>query len=176
MYAAPTARTQFTSLGLGNAAQTQLVENHRGYVEILLHLIEKGKVLDQVIRWRIAQNPDLNSNIAQWSNTNFLNLKTTLKNCMSYIRYFQITGEDVMYKQYPYQQIFESNLWKDIMSKLAAPNRAVTSIILPSRIISNTVLPSRNSAVLSGNNTSATSSETNTINLNLSAQRKHNEI
>ncbi|RIB05344.1 hypothetical protein C2G38_2253863 [Gigaspora rosea] len=65
--------------------------------------MDEGKIWNQVIRWGIAQNPDLDSNITQWSNTNFLTLKTTLKNY--------------------------------IMSKLAAPNRAVNSIILPPRIM-----------------------------------------
>ncbi|RIB05343.1 hypothetical protein C2G38_2219862 [Gigaspora rosea] len=37
--------------------------------------MDEGKIWDQVIRWGIAQNPDLDSNITQWSNTNFLTLK-----------------------------------------------------------------------------------------------------
>lgn len=52
--------------------------------------MEEGKVWDQVIKWGIAQNPNLDSNPTQWSNAKFTILKTTLKNCLPHIRYFQI--------------------------------------------------------------------------------------
>ncbi|RIB24037.1 hypothetical protein C2G38_2169644 [Gigaspora rosea] len=106
--------------------------------------MDEARIWDQVIRWGIAQNSDLDSNPAQWSNEEFLTLKATLKNCLPHIRFFQITSEDVLDKLSPYQHIFEPNLWKDIMTKVLAPNRAVTSTILPPRIISDTILPPRN--------------------------------
>lgn len=114
--------------------------------------MNEGEIWDQVIRWGIAQNPDFDPNPAQWSNEKFLTLTTTLKKCLPLIRYFQITGEDVMDKLYPYHQIFEPNLWKDIVSKLAAPNRTITTTILP-RVISDTVLLSRDITSSSENST-----------------------
>ncbi|RIB30214.1 hypothetical protein C2G38_2027033 [Gigaspora rosea] len=120
--------------------------------------INEGKLWNQVIRWGIAQNSDLDTNPAQWSNAKFSTLKATLKNCLPHIRYFQISGEDVIDKLYPYQQMFEPTLWKDIMAKMVAPNRAIASTILPPRIISNTVLPPRNTETSSETNIFTTSS------------------
>ncbi|RIB01005.1 hypothetical protein C2G38_1059327 [Gigaspora rosea] len=130
----------FDSEEFGNLSEKALVS--------LLKLdnlqMDEGKIWDQVIKWGIAQNPGLGSNPAQWSDTKFLTLKTTLKNCLPYIRYFQIAGDDIIEKLYPYQRIIEPNLWKDLMTKSVAPNKAITSTILPPRIISNTALPPRN--------------------------------
>ncbi|RIB22760.1 hypothetical protein C2G38_2074657 [Gigaspora rosea] len=44
-----------------------------------------------------------------------------------------MSGEDIIVKVRPYQQILESNLWNDIISKNMAPNIAISSIILPDR-------------------------------------------
>ena len=97
--------------------------------------MDEGKIWDQVIKWGIAQNSNLNPNPTQWSDEDFLTLKTTLKNCLPHIRYFQIPNEDIMEKVLPYQRILEPNLWKDILSRSMTPNKPITSTILPPRNI-----------------------------------------
>ena len=47
--------------------------------------MDEDKIWDQIIRWEIAQNPDLDTNPAQWSDAKFLILKATLKNCLPHI-------------------------------------------------------------------------------------------
>ncbi|RIB22131.1 hypothetical protein C2G38_1028693 [Gigaspora rosea] len=105
--------------------------------------MEEVKIWNRVIEWGIAQNPDLPSNPEDWSHENFLALKTTLRKCLPLIRYFQMSGVDIIDNVQPYQQILEKNLWNDIVKKLAIPNRPVSSIILPPRIISTPTLPTR---------------------------------
>ncbi|RIB15731.1 hypothetical protein C2G38_2191746 [Gigaspora rosea] len=78
---------------------------------------------------------DLPFNITQWTNENFLALKTTLNNCIPLIRYFQISGKDLVTKVKPYKQILGPNLWEDITTKFMVPNESVSSIILPARKI-----------------------------------------
>ncbi|RIB22474.1 hypothetical protein C2G38_2173856 [Gigaspora rosea] len=97
--------------------------------------MEEGKIWNYVIKWGIAQNQGLPSDPEDWTLENFQALKTTLQNCLPLIRYFQISGNDIVDNVQPYQPILEKNLWKDIMKRIADPNRPISSIVLPPRII-----------------------------------------
>ncbi|RIB14835.1 hypothetical protein C2G38_2193960 [Gigaspora rosea] len=109
--------------------------------------MDEVKIWDYVIKWGIAQNPSLPSDLDQWSDEHFLALKNSLQNCLPLIRYFQISGEDVCYKIRPYRKILDPTLWDDIMLKLVIPNKAITitSHVLPPRTNLSTTLPSRDS-------------------------------
>ncbi|RIB05252.1 hypothetical protein C2G38_2047749 [Gigaspora rosea] len=54
--------------------------------------MEEVKIWNYIIKWGIAQNPDLSSDPEDWSNESFLALKSTLKNCLPLIRYFQMSA------------------------------------------------------------------------------------
>ncbi|RIB06398.1 hypothetical protein C2G38_2217219 [Gigaspora rosea] len=95
--------------------------------------MSEAKIWDLVIKWGIAQNPSLPPNQNQWSDLDFLILKTTLKNCLPLIRFFQFTGEEVLDKLRPYQKILDPNLWTDIMTRFMAPNKSISSVVLPPR-------------------------------------------
>ncbi|RHZ79240.1 hypothetical protein Glove_150g67 [Diversispora epigaea] len=45
-----------------------------------------------------AKNPTLPTNLTEWTSDNFLILKETLKKCLSHIRHFSISGDDVIQK------------------------------------------------------------------------------
>ncbi|RIB28890.1 hypothetical protein C2G38_2028210 [Gigaspora rosea] len=95
--------------------------------------MEEVKIWNHVIEWGIAKNPELPPNLENWTNENFLTLKTTLQNCLPHI------SNSVQ----QYQQIFEKSLWKDIIKKFMT-NQPISSKILPPRIILTPKLPSRN--------------------------------
>ncbi|RIB29941.1 hypothetical protein C2G38_2027318 [Gigaspora rosea] len=105
--------------------------------------MEEVKIWKYIIKLGIAQNPGLSTNPEDWSNENILSLKTTLKNCLPLIRYFQISGEDIYEHIQPYSKILEENLWKDLIKRHMAPNQPVSSVILPPRVILTTELPQR---------------------------------
>ncbi|RIB00213.1 hypothetical protein C2G38_2051810, partial [Gigaspora rosea] len=97
--------------------------------------MEEIKVWNYVIKWGVAQNPDLpSSGPENWTSENFLALKIKLQNCLPHIRYFQIPIDDIVDNIEPYQTILERNLWKDIMKRITNPNREISSIILPPRM------------------------------------------
>ncbi|RHZ46122.1 hypothetical protein Glove_633g6 [Diversispora epigaea] len=79
---------------------------------------------DYVIQWGRSKNPTLPANLNEWTSDNFITLKTTLKNCFPHVRYFNISSERVLEKLWPY-------LWLDINTKLLAPEKPISSIILP---------------------------------------------
>ncbi|RIB09361.1 hypothetical protein C2G38_2209118 [Gigaspora rosea] len=95
--------------------------------------IEESEIWDKVIQWGKANTPDLPSDIKQWTEKNFLDLKNTLGKCIPLIRYFQMPGEEIVAKVKPYRQILGLNLWDDISTRFMAPNAPITSTILPAR-------------------------------------------
>ncbi|RIB06378.1 hypothetical protein C2G38_2116230 [Gigaspora rosea] len=105
--------------------------------------LEEVKIWNYVIKWGIAQNLGLPSDLKDWTDENFLTLKNTLKNCLPFIRYFHIPGEDVYHHVQSYKQILEKTLWKNIKMRFMSPNHPVSSIIPPPRIILTPALPIR---------------------------------
>ncbi|RHZ66063.1 hypothetical protein Glove_309g18 [Diversispora epigaea] len=85
------------------------------------------------IKWGIAQNPSLPSNLEKWTKENFLTLKTTLQQCLPLIRYFHMTNIEIYDKIRPYKEILDKQLWEDIEQHVFVPDRPVKSIILPAR-------------------------------------------
>ncbi|RIB21379.1 hypothetical protein C2G38_1106650 [Gigaspora rosea] len=110
--------------------------------------LEEIKIWNYVIKWGIAQNPDLSSD-SKWTFENYQALKTILQNCLPFIRYFQISADDIYNHIYPYKQILEKTLWKDIKKRLASPNLDISSKILPPRIILTQNLPKRTANTIS---------------------------
>ncbi|RHZ86307.1 hypothetical protein Glove_52g175 [Diversispora epigaea] len=105
--------------------------------------VEEIKIWDYAIKWGIAQNPTLPTNLEEWSNENFKALKITLQRCLPLIRYFHISSENIWGKVKPYEKILEKQLWDDMIQRQMFPNKPVKSLVLPARIISNPELPTR---------------------------------
>ncbi|RHZ87601.1 hypothetical protein Glove_33g181 [Diversispora epigaea] len=105
--------------------------------------MKEVEIWDYVIKWGITQNPTLPKNLGDWTEENFLTLKTTLQQCLPHIRYFHIIHIEIYDKIRPYKKILDKQLWEDIKQHLAAPDRTIKSIILPARSVLNTELPPR---------------------------------
>ncbi|RIB03424.1 hypothetical protein C2G38_2225087 [Gigaspora rosea] len=106
--------------------------------------MEEVNIWNHIIEWGIAQNPGLPEDPEDWTHENFLILKTTLRNCLPFIRYFQMSGDNILNNVKPYHQILEKNVWNDILKKFMTPNQPISSKILPPRVILAQTLPTRN--------------------------------
>ncbi|RHZ72292.1 hypothetical protein Glove_243g50 [Diversispora epigaea] len=96
--------------------------------------MKESEIWDYTIKWGIAQNPTLPEKSEEWSKENFKTLKTTLQQCLPHIRYFHISGLDVINKIKPYKKILDKQLWNDLTEYLLVPDQPIKSIILPSRV------------------------------------------
>ncbi|RHZ70091.1 hypothetical protein Glove_275g70 [Diversispora epigaea] len=85
--------------------------------------LDEDKIWDYVIQW--GTNPD------EWTSDDFLALKTTLKNCLPHVRYFNMSSEKVLEKLWPYLQLFEPKLCATL------PTRTTPIPSIPSNIITN---------------------------------------
>ncbi|RHZ46821.1 hypothetical protein Glove_606g99 [Diversispora epigaea] len=95
--------------------------------------LDEIEIWNYLIQWGKTKNPNLPDNLIQWTNDDFLTLKNTVQKCLPYIRYFQITGDNIIKNIKPYQQILPSNLWDDLMQYFIAPHLPVSTNILPPR-------------------------------------------
>ncbi|RHZ86547.1 hypothetical protein Glove_50g114 [Diversispora epigaea] len=105
--------------------------------------MEEVKIWDYVVKWGIAQNSTLPTNLEEWSKENFLTLKITLQQCLPLIRYFHISNTEIIDKVNPYKMILDSQLWEDIVQHMAVPDRSVKSNVLSARSVLITKLPPR---------------------------------
>ncbi|RHZ70146.1 hypothetical protein Glove_275g69 [Diversispora epigaea] len=97
--------------------------------------LDEDKIWDYIIQWGKSKNPTLPANPDEWTSDDFKALKTTLKNCLPHVRYFNMSSEKVLEKLWPYLQLFEPKLWLEINTKLLAPEKPISSTILPPRKI-----------------------------------------
>ncbi|RIB09532.1 hypothetical protein C2G38_263185 [Gigaspora rosea] len=111
--------------------------------------MEEGRIWDHVIKWGIAQIPNLPSETKDWSRENCSTLKNTLQNCLPLIRYFQMSNEDIIDKVKPYKKILDKQLWEDILRKFLTPNRPITTTILPPRSPFSAVITKTQAAEIS---------------------------
>ncbi|RHZ51181.1 hypothetical protein Glove_482g45 [Diversispora epigaea] len=75
--------------------------------------VEETKIWDYVIKWGIAQNPTLPTNSEEWSNENFMTLKTTLQQCLPLIRYFHISVNESFSTIINKEHVAELSSWID---------------------------------------------------------------
>ncbi|GBB87040.1 hypothetical protein RclHR1_01350015 [Rhizophagus clarus] len=70
------------------------------------------QVWEHVLKWGIAQNPELPSVPINYSKEDFNTLKNRLQRCIPLIKFYNLTSEE-FYKVTPYKKILPKELYKD---------------------------------------------------------------
>ena len=88
----------------------------------LVALIQNGKfqmsavqVWEYVLKWGLAQNPELPSDPASFSKDDFNTLKKTLQQCIPFIRFYNLSSKEFLDKVLPYEEILPKELYKDLL-------------------------------------------------------------
>ncbi|RIA87323.1 hypothetical protein C1645_878100 [Glomus cerebriforme] len=68
------------------------------------------QVWEHVLKWGIAQNPELPSDSSSYSNDDFNSLKSTLQKCIPFIKFTKFTSKEFLNKVYPYKNIIPEEL------------------------------------------------------------------
>ncbi|RHZ44229.1 hypothetical protein Glove_750g50 [Diversispora epigaea] len=105
--------------------------------------MKESEIWDYLVKWGTARNPILPEKLEEWSDKNFMTLKTTVQQCLPLIRYFHIPDSDVKDKVKPYNKILDKQLWNDLENHFKLPDQPVKSIILPPRLVLTQELPAR---------------------------------
>ncbi|GBC00383.1 hypothetical protein RclHR1_03840005 [Rhizophagus clarus] len=90
--------------------------------KIFISLIQNDKlqmgviqVWEYVLKWGLAQNPNLSSDSSNYSKDDFNTLKNTLKQCIPFIRFYDLTSKEFSDHILPYREILPEELYIDLL-------------------------------------------------------------
>ncbi|GBB87381.1 hypothetical protein RclHR1_13840002 [Rhizophagus clarus] len=72
------------------------------------------QVWEQVLKWGIAQNPELPSETSSYSKDDFITLKNTLQQLIPFVNFFNLTSKEYMDKVHPYKKIIPKDLRENL--------------------------------------------------------------
>jgi hypothetical protein len=95
--------------------------------------MEEVNIWENLVKWGIAKNPTLNSDMTTWSYDEYDILKKTLSNFIHHIRFFQMTPQEYYYKVRPLGKLLPKELEEDLLSYYIVPDCKLVTKILPPR-------------------------------------------
>jgi hypothetical protein len=86
------------------------------------------QVWKYVLKWGLAQNPELSSDPTNFSKDDFNTLKNTLQQCIPFIRFYNLTSREFLNNVFPYKEILPEELYTDLLKCfLDFDNKQVTN-------------------------------------------------
>ncbi|EXX68452.1 uncharacterized protein OCT59_021093 [Rhizophagus irregularis] len=70
---------------------------------------------EHVLKWGLAQNPELPSDPANFSKDDFNVLKNTIQQCIPFIKFFTLSSKEFLGKVLPYKKILPKELYKELL-------------------------------------------------------------
>jgi hypothetical protein len=90
-------------------------------------------IWENLIKWGIAKNSSLNSDMTTWSINDYETLKETLSTFIRHIRFFQMTPQEYYYKVRPLVKLLPKELEEDLDLYYIVPDCKLVTEILPPR-------------------------------------------
>ncbi|CAG8557920.1 3723_t:CDS:1 [Acaulospora colombiana] len=104
-------------------------------------IIEEADIWEHLIKWGIYQTPEIegmkSSDVKNFSDKNFKDLKKTMNPFILYVRFYEISSKDFFNKVRPFQKVLPESIFEDTMSFLMAKTEPKQEI-----------LPARTSAII----------------------------
>ncbi|GBB83422.1 hypothetical protein RclHR1_10140007 [Rhizophagus clarus] len=73
------------------------------------------QVWENVLKWGIAQNPELPSDPLSYSKDDFITLRNTLQKFIPFINFFNLTSKEYLDKVYPYKKIIPKDMRENLL-------------------------------------------------------------
>ncbi|EXX73647.1 uncharacterized protein OCT59_021103 [Rhizophagus irregularis] len=73
------------------------------------------QIWEHVLKWGIGQNPELSSDPSSYSNDNYNTLKNTLQQCISFIKFYNLTSKEFLDSVFPYRKVLPEELYNDLL-------------------------------------------------------------
>ncbi|PKY31760.1 hypothetical protein RhiirB3_531755 [Rhizophagus irregularis] len=74
-----------------------------------------SQIKENVLKWGFAQNPELPSDFTNFLKDDFNTLKNTLRQCIPFIRFCNLTSKEFSDKVLPYKKILPKELYVDLL-------------------------------------------------------------
>jgi hypothetical protein len=95
-----------------------------GWNKINLQM-DEIQVWEHVLKWGLAQNPELPSDPTSFSKDDFNSLKNTIQHCIPFIKFYNLTSKEFMDRILPYKATLPKELYKGLLKtflSLSDPN------------------------------------------------------
>ncbi|GBC27264.2 carbohydrate-binding module family 13 protein [Rhizophagus irregularis DAOM 181602=DAOM 197198] len=103
--------------------------------------INEIQIWEHVIKWGLAQNPELPPDYTSFSKVDFDTLKNTLQKCIPCIGFQNLTSREFLHNIFPYREILPKGLYIDLLKIFLnsdyRPSKKLNSKRVDSEIISN---------------------------------------
>jgi hypothetical protein len=89
------------------------------------HQMKEIQIWEHVLKWGLAQNPDLPFDPTNYSKDDFNKLKNTLQQFIPFIKFYNLSSKEFMDRVLPYKRILPKELYKDLLNaflSLSDPN------------------------------------------------------
>ncbi|PKY25969.1 hypothetical protein RhiirB3_472779 [Rhizophagus irregularis] len=73
------------------------------------------QIWKNVLKWGLAQNPELSSEPLSYSKDDFNNLRNTLEQCIPFIKFYDLTSKEFSDNILPYRKIIPEELYLDLL-------------------------------------------------------------
>ncbi|CAB4441045.1 unnamed protein product [Rhizophagus irregularis] len=90
-------------------------------------------IWDNLIKWGIAKNPTLNSDMTTWSINEYETLKETLSTFIHHVRFFQMTPQEYYFKVRPLGKLLPKEVEEDLNLYYVVPNCKSATKVFPPR-------------------------------------------
>ncbi|EXX64022.1 uncharacterized protein OCT59_014147 [Rhizophagus irregularis] len=83
------------------------------------------QIWDQLIKWGLAQHPELPSDFTNYSKNDFKTLKNTIQQCIPFIRFYNLSSKEFTDNVLPYRKLLPKELYEDLLKTfltLSDPN------------------------------------------------------
>ncbi|GBC06533.1 hypothetical protein RclHR1_00690023 [Rhizophagus clarus] len=74
------------------------------------------QVWEHVINWGLAQNPELSTDLKNYSKEDFNALKNILQHCIPFIKFQNLTSKEFSSKVLPYKKVLPKDLYKELLA------------------------------------------------------------
>ena len=81
------------------------------------------QVWEHVLKWGLAQSPELPSDIINFSKEDFKTLKNNIRQCIPFIKFYNLTSEEFSDKVLPYRKILPKELYEDLLKYFFESNQ-----------------------------------------------------
>ncbi|GES83238.1 carbohydrate-binding module family 13 protein [Rhizophagus clarus] len=120
----------FSSLGFSSISENLLISIIRNDNLQMSEI----QVWEHVLKWGLAQNPELASDITNYSKDDFNALKSTLRQIIPFIKFYNLTSKEFTDKVLPYKRVLPKELYKDLL-------KSFLNLLEPNSMLNNNPSP-----------------------------------
>src|ERR1044072_6947275 len=110
--------------------------------KFLIQIIKSGdlqmkeiEIWEYVLKWGLAQNPNLMQDPNTWSDDDFKIMENTLQHCLPLIRFFSLSSKEFLKKVGPYKKLINRQLYENLLDSYMDPDSEPNENISPPRNI-----------------------------------------